>query len=53
MIESLDNGQKQILKNMMYEKYFRVASDEQLRKDAHILQMYYDGELVESNHDDY
>ena len=47
MIEQMDNYEKFLLKEILYEKYFRVASDEQLEKDAKILQRYYDGELME------
>jgi len=49
----MSNLDKDTILDMIYEEYFRVASDEQLLRDAKILEKYYDGELVEVEGDGY
>lgn len=49
----ISNLDKDTILDMIYEEYFRVASDEQLLRDAKILEKYYDGELLEVEGDGY
>jgi len=47
LIEQLNNTDKQVLLDQIYDDYFRTASDEELFLNSLILQKYSDGELVE------
>jgi len=46
LLNEMPNIEKNLFLDTLYEEYFRVASNEQICKDAKILQDYYDGELV-------